>query len=362
MAGRAMVVFSLFASITVGSYIFCPAMSGLSHPAAAGVYPQNPVQTSEAPWEHYTQEADVQRAVHALDRLVGDAELPEPRPKPENVQAISVNIPARVRRAARLVVPKPGGAKRDLRPRIAVVIDDLGLNGRRARRLIELDGPLTLAFLPYGYDLSRYTREAARRGHEIFLHLPMEPVGNENPGPNALLENLGPAEFERRMLWAFEQVQGIRGFNNHMGSRLTANPLAMERVMAEARKRKLLFLDSKTSGRSVAYSTAMAHGVPAGIRDIFLDHDPSAENVARQLQKAERLARRRGHAIAIGHPYDTTFSVLRGWIGGAKRRGFELVPVSVLIEAANAPVVAAAGGPTPVGQSGIHTSVQREAE
>ncbi len=190
----------------------------------------------------------------------------------------------------------------------------------------------------------------------------MEPLGRENPGPNALLENLGPAEFERRLLWAFEQVDGIRGFNNHMGSRLTANPLAMRRVMAEAHRRKLLFLDSRTSGRSVAYSTAMEHGVPAVTRDIFLDHDPSEENIVRQFKKVEKIARQRGYAIAIGHPYDTTFAVLKGWIGDARRRGFELVPVSVLIEAANGPLVAAAGGSAPAGSGGVHTSVQRKAE
>ncbi|MFP3942450.1 MAG: divergent polysaccharide deacetylase family protein [Alphaproteobacteria bacterium] len=260
------------------------------------------------------------------------------------------------------MVPRPGSAKRNSRPRIAVVIDDLGLNPKRARRLIDLDGPLTLAFLPYGYNLAHHTSEAVNRGHEIFLHLPMEPLGDENPGPNALLENLGSDEFERRLLWAFQQVDGIRGFNNHMGSRLTANPRAMKRVMAEARKRNLLFLDSRTSGRSVAYSTAMSQGVPAQVRDIFLDHDPSAENVARQLAKVEKIARRRGHAIAIGHPYDTTFAVLKTWVKDARERGFELVPVSVLIREANSPRFAAAGGPSQAGSGGVHTSVQREAE
>lgn len=372
MTGRAVAIVCLLLNTAAAGCVLGLGIAGLPRQASAAVYPHGPVQNSEAPWAtdtSHSSQIDVQWAVRALDRLTRMQPPPpvlasvpqkasQPAPKPTR-KAAGVTV---TRVAAPMIVPRPSAAKRGTRPRIAVVIDDLGLNARRTRRLINLDGPLTLAFLPYGYNLRHVTEEAVSRGHEIFLHLPMEPLGDENPGPNALLEDLKSEEFERRMVWAFEQVKGIKGFNNHMGSRLTANPLAMERVMAEARKRKLLFLDSRTARGSVAFSTAEKFGVPAESRDIFLDHDSSAENIVRQFGKVERIARRSGQAIAIGHPYDTTYTVLKTWLKDAAERGYEVVPVSILIEESNVPIMAAAGAPAGAGRNGVRTSVQRGAE
>lgn len=286
-------------------------VAGWTAQAAAGVYPKPPVQNSVVPWEHARvpfRWKDAERALKPLSE-------PKPLRRPEK--------PAAAERTAKRA--------KENKPRLAIVIDDLGLNRRRTNRIIDLPGPLTLAFLPYGNGMDRMSRDARRRGHEIFLHLPMQPFGNENPGPNALLDSLTLREFDRRMNWAFDQVEGIKGFNNHMGSRLTSNPLAMEHVMAEARRRGLLFLDSRTSQSSVALSQALAGGVKATARDIFLDHDPSAESIVSQLGKLEHIAKSRGYAIAIGHPYDTTYGVLKRYLPRAVKRGFELVTVSDVI-------------------------------
>ncbi|MCK4869393.1 MAG: divergent polysaccharide deacetylase family protein, partial [Alphaproteobacteria bacterium] len=73
-------------------------------------------------------------------------------------------------------------------PMIAIVIDDAGVVQSRTRRTSELPAPITIAFIPYGNDLERQTRYARSRGHELLLHIPMEPsVAGADPGYNALL-------------------------------------------------------------------------------------------------------------------------------------------------------------------------------
>jgi polysaccharide deacetylase 2 family uncharacterized protein YibQ len=67
------------------------------------------------------------------------------------------------------------------------------------------------------------------------------------------------------------------------------------------------------------------------VRDVFLDHDQSAQSVRAQLRETERIARANGHAIAIGHPHDVTVDVLRNWIPEARAAGFQLVPLTAIV-------------------------------
>ena len=69
------------------------------------------------------------------------------------------------------------------RPLIAIVIDDVGIDRPHSKRAWELPGPLTLSFLPYAKDLREQARAARRTGQELMLHLPMEPTGRADPGP-----------------------------------------------------------------------------------------------------------------------------------------------------------------------------------
>ena len=121
------------------------------------------------------------------------------------------------------------------------------------------------------------------------------------------------------------------GINNHMGSRFTTHAPGMELVLAEIKRRGLLFIDSRTSKNSVGAAVARRLRVPFAARDFFLDDDPSRAAVARQLKAVEQAASKKGYAIAIGHPYDSTLGNLENWLPTLASRGFMLVPVSAIV-------------------------------
>jgi len=218
-------------------------------------------------------------------------------------------------------------------PLIAVMIDDLGLNRRRAERAAALPGPLTLAFIPYGDDVASLASMARAAGHEIFLHLPMEPQSaDQNPGPEALLSTLSRTELERRLVWNLDRFEGYVGVNNHMGSLLTEDSAAMTLVMAELERRDLIFVDSVTSAGSVALATARSSGIPAARRDVFLDNVIERSAIEAQLRQLEEVALRQGFAIGIGHPHDATLAALGDWLSTLESRGFQLVPASRIVD------------------------------
>ena len=219
------------------------------------------------------------------------------------------------------------------RPMIAVVIDDMGPDQKNARRAMDMPAPMTLSFLPYADDLTPMVARARANGHEVLLHLPMEPTNGKkhSPGLNSLMMDLSDEELSRRLEWNLGRFKGYVGINNHMGSRFTADPDAMAPVMAELRARGLLFVDSRTTTRSVGRRVALQNGVPFGQRDVFLDNIRTATQVALKLQDLEAVARRNGAAIAIGHPHDETLNALEQWIVDLEKRGFVLVPVSAVV-------------------------------
>ncbi len=219
----------------------------------------------------------------------------------------------------------------DDRPIIAIVIDDLGLNRSNTAKLNDLPSPLTLAFLPYAGRIEAQTEAAQSAGHELMLHLPMEPVGSDWPGPDALTTKLDQEEFAARLEKNLNGFRGFVGINNHMGSKLTADSSRMDVVMRELRKRDVLFLDSKTSARSVAGDFAGQNGVPNTTRDVFLDHVIDLGAIKRQLALTETIARRSGSAVAIGHPHSPTIQALREWLPSLEKRGFVLAPISAVV-------------------------------
>ncbi|MQA65972.1 MAG: hypothetical protein GEU76_08735 [Alphaproteobacteria bacterium] len=235
-------------------------------------------------------------------------------------------------------------------PRIGVVIDDLGLDRRRTERSLNLPAPVILAFLPYAPRLTNQTARARASGHEILVHVPMEPEGKYmDPGPNVLRTGQGPAEIRARLDWALSRFPGFVGINNHMGSKFTSDAGAMDVVIAELKARGLLFVDSRTTGTTVAYRRARAAGVPAATRQVFLDRDPARAAIDAELARLEALARREGKAIAIGHPHDATLDALEAWLPTLRAKGLQLAPVSALVEESADPLMAKpAPAPIPV--------------
>lgn len=218
-------------------------------------------------------------------------------------------------------------------PKIAIVLDDLGIDVRRSRRAVALPAPLTLAYLPYADGLEEQTRAARQAGHELLAHIPMQPHGADaDPGPHALDMRLGAIEVLSRLDWDLARFEGYVGINNHMGSLFTESEEGMRLVAEGLRDRGLMFLDSLTSPRSVAAATAASMGVPTAVRDVFLDNTDTAAEVELRLAQTERVARQAGTAIAIGHPRDATLNVLEAWIPKAREAGFVLVPLTSVLQ------------------------------
>lgn len=288
--------------------------AGAVYLAVRGVAPDPADPVPEAP--------DVQAAEPPAAEPA--AEVPAPYETYEDVPDEPAAAPAEPE-------PPPPGT------RVAVVIDDLGRDPGDVAALGRLAVPVTYAVLPFETRTAEVVREVRRGGHELILHLPMEARGPANPGPGALLAAMDEGQLERGTLDALAAVPGAVGVNNHMGSLLSADPRAMRVVLSVLSRRDLYFLDSRTSAESIGFRLATSLGMPAAERQVFLDRDASREAVTGEFRRLLAVARERGSAIAIGHPYPVTLEVLAQEVPRAVELGYEFVPVSFLLERSTAP-------------------------
>ncbi len=219
------------------------------------------------------------------------------------------------------------------RPRIALIIDDLGYGLAAGRRAVRLPGPVACAVLPETPRGRLLAEFAAAQGKEVLLHLPLQAQNSEDDGnAGALHIDMSRERFAAAFAESIQSVPHVTGVNNHRGSLLTRHPGHMRWLMEELNARDgLFFVDSYTTHHSVALQAATEAGVPAARRDVFLDADRSAAGVQKAFDRLVRLARKRGSAIGIGHPYPETLEFLERVLPTLNAEGIELVPLSELI-------------------------------
>ncbi len=216
-------------------------------------------------------------------------------------------------------------------PRIAIIIDDLGYNAVDDRAIVDLPGAVTCAFLPAAPYSRILAEEAHRQGKEVMLHLPMDSIDDRPLGHAGLTVGMSRRQFVSALRRDLQAIPHISGVNNHMGSLLTQLPDNMVWLMNELRRWPLFFIDSRTTSDTVAQQFAESMGVPVQRRDVFLDNIPTLAAIDRQFEKLLLLARRRGQAVAIGHPYPQTLALLQSRLARLAEEGVELVSVSHLL-------------------------------
>jgi polysaccharide deacetylase 2 family uncharacterized protein YibQ len=325
-----------------------PPVTAASEPAsiAESVPEETPTKPAAAPPPAPTAETQQQAALPSAPQLPQLPNVPPPsqtgrglRPAPD---------PALIEQSSFGPLPRIGADGRepwqayarpvtsgDDRPRIAVILSGLGLSSAATEAAIQgLPGEVTLAFQPFADNIQQWIRLARAAGHEVLLNLPMEPVDfpANDPGPRALFVTLSPDENEERLRWALSRVTGYVGVVNHMGSRFTTSREAMQPILAEIKARGLLYVDARSSARSIATVMASQMQVPRAINDRFLDsREVSRVTIDARLIELERIAKDAGVSIAIGQAFPVTIERVREWAQTLESKGLALVPVSAVV-------------------------------
>lgn len=216
---------------------------------------------------------------------------------------------------------------------IAIVIDDLGNSREEGRRVVALPGPVACSILPHTIDGPQIADWASKAGKEVLLHLPMESVGEKPLGTGGITLDMTEGEIRATVADDIASIPHLVGMNNHEGSLITQHPGDMAWVLETLHSAgSYFYIDSYTSPDSVAYQIAREQDVPAARRNVFLDDVNTEAAVKEQWDRFLKLAKRRGFALAIGHPRPMTLKVLEAELPLLATKGVTLVAPSKIVE------------------------------
>lgn len=186
---------------------------------------------------------------------------------------------------------------------VAIVIDDLGNNMRGTEEILNLPIPLTVAIMPFMPSTQRDAELAHKNGHEVIVHMPMEPLTGKSSwlGPGAITSSLTDQEIRKRVEEAFDDVPYAVGMNNHMGSKITEDKRIMKIILEVCEEKGKYYLDSKTSNKSVVKELASEMSVPILENNHFFDQIYTKQYIGSQAELLVKKLSAIDQIIAIGH-------------------------------------------------------------
>jgi hypothetical protein len=219
-------------------------------------------------------------------------------------------------------------------PKLAILIDDVGMNTKTATLFNELGIRLNFAilpFLPRSLEAGNILREA---GHTTILHMPMEGSNDtlNDRTEGLIFEKDNPKEIFDAFDKALEDVGPVIGFNNHMGSRFTSNEEKMEIILEYAKKKGLYYVDSNTSIKNKGYKVAKELGIPTTQCNLFLDNSKKVEDIEKQIAKALEIAKKKGSALVIGHYHTNMAEALKNSKELIEESKVKLVHIEEILE------------------------------
>jgi len=189
--------------------------------------------------------------------------------------------------------------------KLAIVIDDFGLQREGVAQMLGLECKLTVAIMPFLEHTEDDAEDALENGKEVIIHVPMQasyhdPSGYLGPRPIRVTDTE-----ETIKKWVDDAVLELpeaKGANIHMGTLCSSKEYIMQPLLEALNGYNHYFVDSKTSGKSVCREVAGEIGISFYENHVFLEHEQkNKQYVKKCLTKAMEIAQKRGQCIAIGH-------------------------------------------------------------
>ncbi|MDD4362625.1 MAG: divergent polysaccharide deacetylase family protein [Atribacterota bacterium] len=278
--------------------------------------------------EHNSVDFENKQTINSREQIIEE----------RNIESIPIKFPYEIfnQKEEELLIERFLQEKKEVKtdkPKIAIIIDDLGYQVEIAERLLSLDYPVAFSILPYLPYSQVVFKMAKENDITILMHLPMEPHdSNINPGKGAIYSNMTEEEIKNKLLANLNNLPGVDGVNNHMGSKVTENEKVMKVILQEIKNQNLFFVDSMTSPNSIGYALGKEMGVETAFRSVFLDNNQELDYIRKQFEILIDLALKYGSAIAIGHPYCNTVDILEEVTPLLYSKNIEVVKLTQLVK------------------------------
>jgi polysaccharide deacetylase 2 family uncharacterized protein YibQ len=196
------------------------------------------------------------------------------------------------------------------KPKLVILIDDVSTKAQKDK-ILNIGYTVNMAFLPP----TNIHKDSAKIAQDLdfhMIHFPMQASAAFKGAEISTLKITDSYEtIEKRVKQLRAWYPNVIYTNNHTGSVFTENEEAVDKLFRALKKYNFIFVDSRTSSKSVIKKYAKKYNMPYIVRNTFIDNDRNFKSIQNQLKKAIEIAKKQGYAIAIGHPHNITLQVLK---------------------------------------------------
>lgn len=278
----------------------------------------------EHKFEEYTKElekvidekTEIEESINKENKIIQKKveEIKEDKLKEKQKEKSSININETIKNKIdeKSIITKKDTFTYDkkIKPKIAIVIDDVTTQAQKDK-ILSMGYKINMAFLPP----TKTHPDSAKIAQSLsfhMIHFPMQASSAfKGEEINTLTINDSYETIEKRVKQLREWYPNAVYTNNHTGSVFTENEEAVDKLFRALKKYNFIFVDSRTSAKSVAKKYAKKYDMPYIVRNTFIDNDRDFKSIQNQLKKAIEIAKKQGYAIAIGHPHTVTLEVLK---------------------------------------------------
>jgi len=195
------------------------------------------------------------------------------------------------------------------KPKLVIIIDDVAFKNE-VKLIKSIPYKITPSFFP-PTPRHPYTPLYAKSFNHYMVHVPMQAMHFAHPEPNTMNISWSYAQIKNRIDEIKKLFPKAKFINNHTGSKFTSNLQAMNSLFLVLKEDNLSFVDSRTTPYSKSKVVNKIYKIKLFQRNIFLDNEINQSYIRNQLKKAINLAKKRGYAIAIGHPHKITLETIK---------------------------------------------------
>ena len=194
-------------------------------------------------------------------------------------------------------------------PKLAIIMDDISTNAQ-VRELKKLSIKVTPSIFPPEKEHPK-SAELAKEFSVYMVHLPLQALNYTNEKANTLRTGDSKEKISQRIKDIKKDFKGVKYINNHTGSGFTSDFKSTLALLAELKNSEIYFIDSLTTNKSTVLDASKKLGLKYAYRDVFLDNEQNVSKILKMINKAVAVAKKDGVAIAICHPYKSTFEALK---------------------------------------------------
>ena len=228
-----------------------------------------------------------------------------------------------------------GFKRADRKPRIALIVTNLGLSATYTKAALKLlPEDITLSFSHVAPRLKSWIREARQKGHEVLMDIPMEPLGfpKNDPGRATLLTSSNEVENLNRLEHVMKKAGGYVGLLGTLGTKFMLHSETFLPILKTIKQRGLIYVDSRSTSRSLGPELASSIQLPRAFNNIFIDKEPSNQKIKGKLDELEKIALKKRFAVGIAQPFPLTIEILSQWAEKLKAKQISLAPITAVVD------------------------------